>query len=365
MAEGFTYVPEMELWKSLNVFYTSYGHLTKSKVLPEVVETAYAILQKIQETSEMFKGEVVKVGSSASKVSAMFDDESDLLFPIYIEGQIEATEDPEYVKFKLLKRCVKIWEICSDNEYLSPSKFSNHFYDLVNNCLEKLKPDGKIELEGKGTVAATLNCCHEKFDFSVDLVPAVRCKPWSTNPYWMTDKTRQWPPRDILASFIERGTELVSKSSRDGGNYWRLSFSHAETELVTSATLIFPTFGKLLVIWKTLRKLYFSPQSRHSTILFKSYHLKILLLHEAIDNPNKEAWENQNLALRFKLSLERLRQYIKAGFLPHLFIPTVNLFSNGTPYFVLNHKLFTTSDLADVMRNIRKLHRTDFYPGGF
>lgn len=47
--------------------------------------------KKIQETSEMFKGEVVKVGSSASKVSAMFDDESDVLFPISIEGLIEAT----------------------------------------------------------------------------------------------------------------------------------------------------------------------------------------------------------------------------------------------------------------------------------
>lgn len=46
MAEGFTSVPEMELQKSLNVFYTSYGHLTRSKVLREVVETAYAVLQK-------------------------------------------------------------------------------------------------------------------------------------------------------------------------------------------------------------------------------------------------------------------------------------------------------------------------------
>lgn len=365
MAEGFTSVPEMELQKSLNVFYTSYGHLTRSKVLPEVVETAYAVLQKIQETSELFKGEVVKVGSSASKVSAMFDDESDVLFPISIEGLIEATKDPEFVKFKLMKRCVKIWEICSDNEYLSPSKFSDKFYDLIKDCLEKMNPDGKIELEGKGTVAATLNCCHEKFDFSVDLVPAVRCKPWSTHPYWIQDKTRHWPPRELLATIIERGTELVSKSSRDGGNNWRLSFSHTETELVTSAASVFPIFGKLLVIWKTLRKLYFSPQSRHCTVIFKSYHLKILLLHEAIDNQNKEAWENQNLGLRFKLSLERLRKHIETGFLPHLFIPTVNLFSNGIPHFVLNHGLFTTNNLADFVRNIQKTHRTDFFPGGF
>ncbi|CAG2227612.1 PIGW [Mytilus edulis] len=246
MAEGFTSVPEMELQKSLNVFYTSYGHLTRSKVLPEVVETAYAVLQKIQETSEMFKGEVVKVGSSASKVSTMLDDESDVLFPISIEGLIEATKDPEFVKFKLMKRCVKIWEICSDNEYLSPSKFSDKFYDLIKDCLEKMNPDGKIELEGKGTVAATLNCCHEKFDFSVDLVPAVRCKPWSTHPYWIQDKTRHWPPRELLATIIERGTELVSKSSRDGGNNWRLSFSHAETELVTSATSVFPIFALVI-----------------------------------------------------------------------------------------------------------------------
>ena len=101
---------------------------------------------------------------------------------------------------------------------------------------------------------------------------------------------------------------------------WRLSFSVAENKLGQSVS---PVQRHVLVLLKTIKKLYF-PE-----VVF-SYYLKNLLFWEC-ETREESFWREESSARCLLSLLDRLKERLETGVLPHYIIPQSNLLQNEDP----------------------------------
>ena len=170
-----------------------------------------------------------------------------------------------------------------------------------------------------------------KFDasgihLSNDSVPAIRLHFWPHEAGgWITRCRRWWPQQNTIQSIVIKGCHVVSRSS-PGGNVhseWRLSFSGPEAIL---AQLRSRKQQEAYYFFKMFfyRYLKCVESSEPEGKPIYSYVIKTTMLwaYEELppEDPIWASLENSVEMLLFKLlgSLE-------AGFLPHYFIPEINL----------------------------------------
>ena len=204
-------------------------------------------------------------------------------------------------------------------QYIDPLIIKGYYFDasIPNPAL------GEPTSQSETTVQEKLDWV--LFCESIDRVPSVRLHFW---PYqattWIT-RCRLWPPQDTIQSIVDKGCQLVPRSSPgdDVNSEWRLSFSGPEeilAELRTKGQQLAYYFFKAF-FYQYLKCV---ESSEREVKPLYSYIIKTTMLWASEElHPEDPIWaslENSTQMLAFKL-LESL----EAGFLPHYFIPEINL----------------------------------------
>ena len=160
---------------------------------------------------------------------------------------------------------------------------------------------------------------------SNDWVPAVHLSCWPGQASNWIIRYRVWPPHDIIQSIVDRGCQIVPRTSQGGDVHseWRLSFSRPEAALANlRSRRQKQAYYFVKVFFYRNLKCVESSETDGKTIY--SYIIKTIMLWACEElHPEDPIWaslENSVQMLLFKLlgSLE-------VGFLSHYFIPEINL----------------------------------------
>merc|ERR1719357_772206 len=120
--------------------------------------------------------------------------------------------------------------------------------------------------------------------FDCDLLLSFHLKSWpSVAADWAT-RSRSWPDKEMIEKIMERGAEVVPKSSKNEDLFWRLSFSRAELML---AKLTSEKARHCYLVVKIIYKRHI--KQKHPFL--KSYHLKTLLWH-FLESKNGFYWKD-------------------------------------------------------------------------
>lgn len=346
----------------LNEFHRTFSKTDFSEThyfISSTMKTIETIFQSVSNLDQRFESKGGIVGYVGCHIPSINCSESDVLFPIEIDGDTISTDLPEYVKFKPSKTASETWSDCLDkNGCIDPKLLSEKFDILLEQSISKQEMV-PVTLTGKGSTATTIQFLDPYNGVSIDVVLTIQCKKQSVlsrcNPFSKTKQHQIWPSDETLLKIQNRGIELVANTYGQNHGMWRLSFSYAETKLLDNARDVFHIFGKLFVILKVLRILYLLPAEKRNVVpKFKSYHLKVIMLHEALDYPNKSEWADDKLEERFTSLLNRLKNCLQVGNLPHFHLPGINLFVHGPPSFLLKHDIFEGNAMTYINRIVKE-----------
>ncbi|XP_062574427.1 cyclic GMP-AMP synthase-like [Saccostrea cucullata] len=288
----------------------------------ESLTTAFERLQDVP--LDLFKS-----GSYYDKTKIDYDDEFD--FMVYPSAKFEAVFincPPGYCKIKKDQTTSKdLDQLCNKDGYLFPELFKQKMFSIFDTCITSLefrqgRRTERIERQ-PGSPAFTL-----EFDLGggnkvdIDLVPALRVDTWPRN-------FREIHPDWIKKEYAERAMKcfhVVTKTyPTDHPNadlLWRVSFSHAEKELILHANQ--KDNGCRKEIFKLLKKIKENIKNENPTKIdkFSSYHLKMFMLgfydrHQDFSQENKERL--------FKQSITELIGCLRCGKIKNYFIPCDNV----------------------------------------
>ena len=215
--------------------------------------------------------------------------------------------------------------------YISPHFFKKFLERRINKLKMKKRVTEKIRSQQTETTMETkeeLECPDGStiFFISYDFVPAGELHFWPHQAAnWITRYRRWWPQQDTIQNITKRGCQVVPRSSPHGdpNSEWRLSFSRPEAILAQlrskkqkQAYYFFKMF-----FYKYIKCVESSEQEGKP---LSSYIMKTTMLwaYEALP-PEDPVWvslENSVQMLLFKLL-----GYLEVEFLPHYFIPEINL----------------------------------------
>ena len=166
----------------------------------------------------------------------------------------------------------------------------------------------------------------DNFSSSIDYVEAVRLLFWPNQAEaWITRRRRWWPQQDTIQSIKEKGCQVVPRSSPGGDVHseFRLSFSGPEASL---AQLRSKKQQQAYYFFKMFfyRYLKCAESSEPEGKQLYSYIVKTTMLwvYEELP-PEDPIWISLQNSVQFLLL--KLLASLKAGFLPHYFIPEINL----------------------------------------
>ena len=127
------------------------------------------------------------------------------------------------------------------SEKFSVSNFTNNIRDICG--LDSMNaPEPKVNISQTETTTAydmyfdrTCGEAHPDFrpDLSFDIVPAVHLAFWPRQASDWIIRYRAWPPHDTIQCIVDKGCQVVPRTSPGGDVHseWRLSFSRPEATL--------------------------------------------------------------------------------------------------------------------------------------
>ena len=161
---------------------------------------------------------------------------------------------------------------------------------------------------------------------SLDQVPSVHLHFWPQQATdWITRKKRCWPLHDAIQRIVDRGCQVVPRSSPGGDSKseWRLSFSIPE---VTLAKLRSPDQQRAyyffkVIFYQHLKSIESSEPEKKSLY---SYVMKTTMLWFCEEYaPSDPIWTS--LEVSVQMLLARLVDGLQEGFISHYFLPEINL----------------------------------------
>ncbi|XP_035689970.1 cyclic GMP-AMP synthase-like [Branchiostoma floridae] len=350
-----------------------------AKIYNPIVRGILEEIKKIAVTegeSDIFRLQQLNSGSYFENLKVDTTNEFDFMFCIYGEKLVVQETEPDIgmVAVKLLKSSnSSLRKYLTPDGFLSPKKLLSRFRSLVERAVDTLSRAGaespfrglQFELtpQKDGCPAVTLMVAKKRLQISIDLVLAlVAPPPWPKCTKEWKNGVTLWPNSRDIRKIKKNELHLVAKAAPPGkdpgGNkLWRLSFSQAEKDIF-SGKIINPTDASHHA--KTCRKdclrclKYIKLQLTGGVardVDFASYHLKTVLLHAIVKQPN--GWENDNLVTCIVYVIDELVQCIIKRHLPHFFIPGYNLFDpavfRGLRHLdaVKNHFLRVKEDLMN------------------
>ena len=163
---------------------------------------------------------------------------------------------------------------------------------------------------------------HNKHFTGCDIVLAISCDGWpSCAREWIT-RGRNWPQDDLVQKITRDGFHIVPKSSKEGD--FRLSFSHAETTLITNLTEL---QHKVLRSFKAVVKYHQHTWSPNIKDILTTYHLKTIAFWY-FEKTEQDSFTEETVATHLVLLLQELAESLRSRELPMYFMPKVNLFKD-------------------------------------
>ncbi|XP_048755146.2 cyclic GMP-AMP synthase-like [Ostrea edulis] len=275
--------------------------------------------------------DVLKSGSYYDRTKIDYDDEFDFMF--YPKANMEADFThcpPGFCKIKKIRTTNKSLDsLCNENGYLVPNRFKDYMFNIFKECIESgnfregRRTKRKKRLDGSPafTVLYDLQVQGVK-PIDIDLVPAIRVEGWpqtarEIRPQWLRDSNVK-----IATECFHVVTKTFPGSHPDSNLLWRVSFSHAEKELILHANQY--DNGCRKEVFKLLKKVKenIKEESQSEIDKFCSYHLKMFMLkfyenHDSFDMELKET--------RFKQSIKELTKCVRNGKIENYFIPEDNV----------------------------------------
>ena len=216
-----------------------------------------------------------------------------------------------------------LFKLCCDQNLAYESGLMRRLNNFANMA------DAKIE---NSTTATTME---QQIQFpklfswlpswSIDGVPAVNLHfwPWQAANWIVRD--RVWPPHVTIQDIVEKGCQIVPRSSPDGDIHreWRLSFSRPEAIL---AQLRNKNQQRAYCFFKIFFYQYLKCVESSETEGKKlySYIIKTIMLWACEElHPEDPIWAS--LEKSVQILLFKLLGSLEKGFLSHYFIPEINL----------------------------------------
>ena len=206
-------------------------------------------------------------------------------------------------------------------QYISPMLVKDiEMKSIRSTVLDPLRSDSKTE-----TTHEMVYSVWGFFHLSIDKVPAVRLHFWPQQAATWITRCRLWPPQDTIQSIVDKGCNVVPRSSPGGDVHseWRLSFSLPEailaqlhTEEQKRAYYFFKIF-----FYQHLKCI---KSSNPEVKPLYSYIVKTTMLWASEELPPEDPiWAS--LETSTQMLLFKLLGSLQTGFLPHYFIPEINL----------------------------------------
>ena len=223
------------------------------------------------------------------------------------ENMLDSLEQkPRYISPQLIKEGAKAAAEDNPSSFLTNNPYYNSSASKTETTME-------------------LNFHLSSLRVSIDIVPAVNLDFWPHQAApWIT-RCRRWPPQDIIKSIVEKGCQVVPRSSPGGdeSTEWRLSFSRPEARLAQLRTekqkQVYYFFK--LVFYQYLKGVESSdPKGKP----LYSYIIKTTMLWASEELPPEDPiWAS--LEKSAKMLLSKLLGSLQKRFLAHYFIPEINL----------------------------------------
>ena len=163
------------------------------------------------------------------------------------------------------------------------------------------------------------------FHMSFDDVPAARLQFWPRHAAAWITRCRLWPPQNTIQSIADEGCNVVPRSSPGGDvqSEWRLSFSLPEASLAQLRT---EEQKRAYYFFKIFfyQHLKCIESSNPKEKPLYSYVIKTTMLWASEELPPKDPiWAS--LETSAQMLLFKLLGSLQTGFLPHYFVPEINL----------------------------------------
>nr|XP_022304993.1 muscle M-line assembly protein unc-89-like isoform X3 [Crassostrea virginica] len=214
------------------------------------------------------------------------------------------------------------------------SVVSRLFKQAMFDLFEKSLSDGTFR-EGRRTTRQTSKPgspaytifydlgIYNKPPIDVDLVPAIRIEGWpkpakEIKPDWVKKETTDRATRRFHAVM-----KTYPENWPDGDLLWRISFTHAEKELILHANE--KEKGCRKDIFKLLKKIKEVMRNSNDIEKFCSYHLKMFML-KFFDK--QKYFGNEMKVDLLKKAIKKLVESVEHGIIPNYFIPEDNVIVN-------------------------------------
>ena len=270
------------------------------------------------------------------KVFCIPQERSHLLEPVNEKpGFIRLPLNKELLYSHVYNECVKMHLEHNMDVSYSPGIIPQYISPIVirDTWLEQHRNSQKEHsiLKKNTTFSKTATTVEERnifgglFDLSVDIVPAVRLHFWPLQAAVWIIRPRLWPPQTTIQSIVNNGCQVVPRSSPGGDEHteWRLSFSIPEVilaQLRTNEQKQVYYFFKMFFY----RYLKCVESSEPEGKALYSYVIKTTMLWAQEEIPPADSiWAS--LENSVQMLLYKLLGSLETGFLPHYFIPEINL----------------------------------------
>nr|XP_022304992.1 proteoglycan 4-like isoform X2 [Crassostrea virginica] len=276
-----------------------------------------------------------KSGSYYDRTKIDYNDEFDFMFFPDIKMEAVFTNcPPGYCKIRKGVTISKDLDpYLNKDGFLVPGLFKQAMFDLF----EKSLSDGTFR-EGRratrqtskpGSPAYTISYnlgIHDKPPIDVDLVPAIRIECWpkpakEIKPDWVKKETTERATRCFHAVM-----KTYPENWPDGDLLWRISFTHAEKELILHANEKEKGCRKdIFRLLKKIKEVMKSRNSNESIDKFCSYHLKMFML-KFFDK--QKYFGNEMKVDLLKKAIKKFGESVEHGIIPNYFIPEDNVIVN-------------------------------------
>ena len=210
--------------------------------------------------------------------------------------------------------------------------------DLIDKCTD-LDENTDVDKESSGREST----------ISFDNVSCFHCAFWPKIASEWETRERQWPSPGQIQMILDAGCFVVAKpfiqESRESFLDWRWSFSSAEISLANfrTASMKFCYF-----IFKSIFYRFLKEETEDGKCL-PSYVAKTCMLY-ASEELGAQWFEDNSIAHCIIFLLRNLRQSLTSSFVPHYFIPKLNLLTS-MPQNVVDRAI---SRLTDILKSPSK-----------
>ena len=173
-------------------------------------------------------------------------------------------------------------------------------------------------------------------DVTVDTLSAIKLTFWPPEADNWIHRSRTWPPLTVVKDILSQPSFLVPRRSSPDPEHreeWCLSFTLAESIIArTMPHAMRMTYFFFKTIFKCSFNFKVNFRSAEGVKLkeFGSYLAKTTMMW-ACEVLDPSVWTEGNLQINLSYLFRSLFRYLKQKFLPHYFIPGLNLLRNTPP----------------------------------